>query len=111
MRTLARTPEPPYYVVIFVSLRTDQEPDEYRATAEHMLELATRQPGFLGVDSARSDGLGITVSYWSSESAIRAWKFHPEHGLAREQGRSVWYSGYSLRVARVERAYEFDAGS
>ena len=38
---------------------------------DRMVELATGQPGFLGVESARGpDGIGITVSYWSSLEAI-----------------------------------------
>lgn len=107
MTAFAATPEPPYYAVIFTSTVTD-DTDGYGAAAERMIELAREQPGFLGVESAsdRGDGgLGITVSYWDSEAAISAWKAHAEHGDTRETGRTRWYSGYELRVARVERAY------
>jgi len=45
--------------------------------AERMIELVSKQPEFLGVESVRgSDGFGITVSYWSSEEVIAAWKAH-----------------------------------
>jgi heme-degrading monooxygenase HmoA len=97
-------------VVIFASRRNENDPENYQKTAERMLHLAARQPGFLGVDSARSDGVGITVSYWSSEDAIGAWKSQAEHREARHKGRELWYSDYSLRVARVERAYDFQGG-
>lgn len=101
---IARTPEPPYYAAIFTSIRHPGD-DGYSRTAERMLELAARQPGFLGVESARGgDGLGITVSYWESEAAISAWKRHAEHAVAQEQGKSLWYEAYELRVARVERS-------
>ncbi|CAI8872345.1 ABM domain-containing protein [Pseudomonas sp. IT-P100] len=104
---MARTPEPPYYAVIFTSLRTDGD-QGYAEAAERMVELAREQPGFLGVESARGeDGLGITVSYWASEAAILAWKLHPEHSAIRERGRSTWYSACNTRVCRVERAYGF----
>lgn len=103
---IAATPEPPYYVVMFTSLRTDVE-EGYAEAAQRMLELAAQQPGFLGVESARSDGLGITLSYWQSEEAIRAWREHAEHRLVREQGRSTWYESFVTRVAKVERAYSF----
>jgi heme-degrading monooxygenase HmoA len=71
-----------------------------------MLELASQQPGFLGVESARSEsGLGITVSDWTSEEAIAAWKAHAEHQVAQANGQRVWYFDYQLRVAKVERDY------
>jgi heme-degrading monooxygenase HmoA len=101
----ASTPRPPYYAVIFTSLRTDGDAG-YGATADRMVELAAGQPGYLGIESVRgADGLGITVSYWESEAAIAAWRRHAEHTLAREQGRRAWYAHYELRVAKVERAY------
>ena len=102
---LASTPQPPYYAVIFTSLRTDVD-EGYGDMAARMVELAAGQPGFLGVESAR-DGLGITVSYWESPEAIRAWKAHAEHRLAQEHGRRQWYSAYRTRVCRVEREYGF----
>src|SRR5262245_52538007 len=103
--SIAQTPQPPYYAVIFTSLRTDSDRG-YGHMAERMVELATRQPGFLGVESARApDGLGITVAYWTSEDAIAAWKAHADHKIAQETGQRVWYSDYHLRVARVERGY------
>lgn len=101
----AQTPEPPYYAVIFTSQRTAGD-EGYGDMGERMVALAAQQPGFLGVESVRgADGVGITVSYWSSEEAIAAWRADAEHRLAREQGRSRWYAGFQVRVARVERAY------
>ncbi len=74
--------------------------------AERMIELAAQQPGFLGVESARdARGFGITVSYWSSQEAIVAWKAHLEHKPAQEAGKRVWYADYHLRIAKVEREY------
>ena len=102
---IANTPLPPYYAVIFTSLRTDVE-EGYGDTAERMVELASEQPGFLGVESARS-GLGITVSYWESLEAIRNWKRNAEHQIAQQQGREKWYSAYKTRICKVERDYGF----
>ena len=103
--SLARTPEPPYYAVIFTSQRTEGDRG-YGHMAERMLQLAAQQPGFLGVESVRgADGFGITVSYWTSEEAIAAWRNHLEHKPAQEAGKKVWYADYQLRVAKVERAY------
>jgi len=105
---IARTPAPPYYAVIFTSLRTEGDRG-YGEAATRMLALAREQPGFLGVESAREDGLGITVSYWESETAILAWKQQAEHCAVREQGRALWYSALQTRVCKVERAYSFNA--
>ena len=74
--------------------------------AERMLELATHQPGFIGVESVRgADGFGITVSYWVSREAIAAWKSNVEHLAAQEMGKHAWYEHYELKIAKVERAY------
>ena len=107
---IAATPKPPYYVVIFTSLRSEVDAG-YAKAAQRMLELAALQPGFLGVESARSDDLGITLSYWQSEEAIRAWREHAEHSAVREQGRADWYAAFTTRVAKVERAYTFSRPS
>jgi len=101
----ARTPEPPYYAVIFTSTRTGID-EGYQAVAERMVLLASQQPGFLGVESTRGgEGLGITVSYWTSLEAIAAWKAQGEHRLAQASGHGKWYQHFETRIARVERAY------
>jgi heme-degrading monooxygenase HmoA len=102
---LAKTPHPPYYAVIFTSLRTERD-NGYSQMADSMDALASQQPGFLGVESVRSaDGLGITVSYWESEEAIRNWKKNAEHKVAQELGKQIWYQSYMVRVAKIERNY------
>jgi heme-degrading monooxygenase HmoA len=106
---IGKTPQPPYYAVIFTSQRNAGD-DGYGAMAERMEELARRQPGFLAMDSVRGpDGIGITVGYWRDETSIRSWKQHVEHLHAQQQGRERWYRSYQIRVARVERAYGFEA--
>lgn len=103
---IARTPEPPYYAVIFTSRRNSADADGYAHMAEAMAALAARQPGYLGMESVRgADGAGITVSYWASEEAIRAWKRVAAHLEAQRAGRERWYADYTTRVARVERDY------
>jgi heme-degrading monooxygenase HmoA len=103
MESIAKTPEPPYYAVIFTSLRTAVD-DGYGAMATRMLELAAIQPGFLGVESAR-DGVGITVSYWTDLESIRNWKNNAEHQEAQRLGHQKWYAAFKTRIAKVERDY------
>ena len=60
----SKTPEPPYYAVIFTSQLSEDDAG-YEQMGKRMFELALEQPGCLGAESTRdSDGVGITVSYW-----------------------------------------------
>ena len=54
--------------------------------ADRMVELASSQPGFLGIESAREE-VDITVSYWADIESITAWKANVEHREAQEKGR------------------------
>lgn len=103
---IASTPMPPYYAVIFSSLRTSEN-EGYEVMSEQMVQLAAVQPGFLGVESAR-DGLGITVSYWASLESIQNWKQQADHLEAQQKGRSSWYRAYKTRICKVERDYGFE---
>lgn len=68
-----------------------------------MVELASQQKRFLGVESARDNELGITVSYWDSLNAIKNWKENSAHKVAQDRGKTEWYKNFSLRVCKVER--------
>lgn len=103
---IAKTPQPPYYAVIFTSIRTEGDKN-YNTTAQKMEELAELEDGYLGIESARNE-LGITVSYWKNLEAIKNWKLNMDHTEAREKGRSTWYSKFKVRICKVERDYEFE---
>lgn len=102
----AHLPEPPYYVVIFSSRRTEGD-NGYGNMAETMARLASEQPGYLGVESVRdADGFGITNSYWADREAFSM----EGRGFPRrrtEVRTRALVRGISGRVARVERAYGF----
>jgi len=70
-----------------------------------MLELPSRQTGFLGFETARQE-IKISVSYWSSLEAIKAWKENATHCQAQSRAK-VWYKAFRVRVCRVEREYGF----
>jgi heme-degrading monooxygenase HmoA len=95
----------PYYAVIFTNTRTEGD-HGYSDMAARMEALASRQPGYLGFESARS-GLGISISYWESLEAIARWKSDTAHLIAQEQGKARWYKWYKVRICKVEREYEF----
>lgn len=103
MPLLASTPKPPYYAVIFTSVRTVGD-NGYDEMANRMVELAEQQPGYLGAESAR-EGIGITVSYWSNLDAIKNWKANTEHLEAQKTGRMLWYESFKVRISKVERDY------
>lgn len=106
---IADLPLPPYYVVTFASQRTSGD-NGYGDMADRMAELAARQPGYLGVESARgSDGFGITNSFWTDENSIRDWKRDVDHLAAQMTGREKWYETYAVRIGRIERAYGYAA--
>ena len=109
MSLIAQTPEPPYYAVIFTSLRTSVG-DGYAEMAEKMLVLAAQQSGYLGVESARNE-VGITVSYWADLDSIKHWKANVDHLLAQQLGRETWYSAFKTRIAKVERDYGFNSAA
>lgn len=103
--SLAKTPPPPYYAVIFTSIKK-RNIDGYYAMSDRMVELVQQQKGFLGFESA-NETIGITVSYWKDEASILAWKSNIEHQAAQNKGIKQWYESYFLRVSKVERAYSF----
>jgi heme-degrading monooxygenase HmoA len=106
MPDFAPLPDPPYWAVIFTAQRTEGD-FGYEAMGDRMFEMAAKQPGYIGVESARTDaGLGITVSYWADEAALLNWKVVSEHMLAQKLGRERWYSYYTLRIAKIERHYD-----
>ena len=103
---IAKTPEPPYYAVIFSSVRTHGD-EGYSAMSDAMEELVKEQPGFLGFESARNE-IGITVSYWKDLDSIRNWRDNAEHTIARLTGRKKWYKSFKVRISKVERDYGFE---
>ncbi len=100
---ISNTPKPPYYAVIFTSVRTTVD-NGYVEMAERMVALAAQQDGFLGIESAR-ENVGITVSYWRDLESIKAWKKNAEHKEAQKTGRDLWYLNFKVRISKVEKDY------
>ncbi len=100
-------PSPPYYAVIFSSVRTDDD-EGYLQTVQHMMELGLKHPGCLGFESVNDGGTGISVSYWKDRDSIKSWKQVADHITAQEMGRKKWYKSYTTRIAKVEREYSYE---
>lgn len=103
---IAQTPKPPYYAVIFTSYLVENT-EEYQQISLELEQLAEKQNGFLGFEAAR-DGMGLFISYWKDEEAIREWKKEISHQIAQKRGREEWYEKFHVRIAKVERAYGFE---
>ena len=99
------TTKSPYYAVIFTSKKTDNEIG-YEEMSNNIESLAKKQPGFLGMDSARNE-IGITISYWSNLEGIKNWKENLQHQTAQKFGKETWYSEYHVRICKVEKEYSF----
>ena len=94
---IAQTPEPPYVAVVFTSLRTEGTTGTTVMSAR-MEELAARQPGYLGIESAR-DGLGITrvlLGRRGVRPGLEAGRGAPRR--AASAAGTTWYSDYRVRV-------------
>jgi heme-degrading monooxygenase HmoA len=102
---IASTPSPPYYAVIFTSIRTSID-EGYEEMANQMLNLAKQQDGYLGVETARNE-TGITISYWKDIDSIKRWKHQADHLVAQQLGVTKWYEAYKTRICLVERDYGF----
>jgi len=118
MNEIADTPKPPYYAVIFTSLRTEGDKG-YAETVQRIYALARQQPGFLGYEAARNasgnslgnssgnapvSANGISVSYWATLEAIAAWRNHPDHRAVQARADD-WYADSRIRISKVERSY------
>lgn len=104
---IAQTPEPPYYVAVFSSVRTEADEGYYQMNNALFDELS-KFPGFLGFESARENGCGITVSYWTDLQSLKNWRDLPMHQVAQGLGREKWYEGYKVRIGLIERDYGFE---
>lgn len=102
-------PELPYYAVIFTSTRTDVS-EGYLETNDLLMSKAVDYAGFLGQDAVREE-IGIAVPYWKTMADIHAWKNDMDHLVAKSKGKSMWYSQFRVRIAKVEMDYEFHSPS
>ena len=94
-----------YYAVIFTAEMADDVAG-YADMAQRMTQLVEQQPGYIGKHTSMEGNRELTISYWESLAAIKAWKAHPEHRTAQELGRSKWYADYQVQVTRIDRFYK-----
>ncbi len=99
-------------VIFSTKMRVDADLEEYNRWGERMYELVQQIPGFVSVTSySDPDGGEVTIARFASEEALAAWRTHPEHLLAQQLGRSIFYESYSIQVCTTIREYEFHQDS
>jgi heme-degrading monooxygenase HmoA len=95
-------------VTVFRSRLRSEGRDAYMEMAPRMSELARRMPGYRSHKSfTADDGERVTIVEFESEEAQQAWSRHPEHAQAKQQGRSTFYSEYSIQICSVLRESRF----
>ncbi|MGB7068467.1 MAG: antibiotic biosynthesis monooxygenase [Pyrinomonadaceae bacterium] len=107
MNQVSKTPAPPYYAVIFTSVRMPSV-DGYAVMAQRMAKLSSQQEGFLGMEHADNDDVSITICYWDTTDAIAKWKQNVEHRAAQAGGYEKWYKSFTVRICKVERDNTFE---
>ena len=74
MGSLAENLTPPYYTAVLNENKGGLKDAEHVAPTDEMVTIATRQPGFLGLETTRDKkGDKIMVSYWRDVDAIEGW--------------------------------------
>jgi heme-degrading monooxygenase HmoA len=88
-------------------------PAEGRAAEYFDLAAALKQDletieGFISIErfeSLATPGKFLSLSFWRSEDAVRAWRNLEAHRAAQASGRGGVFADYRLRVASVMRDY------
>jgi heme-degrading monooxygenase HmoA len=92
-----------YYAVIFSSEKTENLAG-YAEMDEQTMDLAQKQPGFLGYESVNSGNTGIFISYWKSMDAINNWRKNSTHLMAKAKA-DQWYKRYLSQICKVEHSH------
>jgi len=99
-------PSPPYFAVIFVSERSDDD-EGYQEMDDLMMEQAQQQPGYLGYSSAGDERGGIFISYWKDQESIDNWRRHSGH-LQAKANATRWYRYFHSLICEVKSQKEFE---
>jgi len=93
------------YAVIFASTKHNAN-EEYQKRDAQLMELAKKEPGFLGYETLANDDKSIFISYWESKEAVEFWRNNIKH-IQAKQDVSQWYSRYLSQICLVESSHEW----
>jgi heme-degrading monooxygenase HmoA len=99
-------------VIIFRNRLREGVETAYGEAAEGVYAIAEKMPGLLATkDFVAEDGERLSVIEFASAEHLEAWRTQPDHLRAQAEGRSRWYSEYSIQICDVVRSARFDAAS
>ncbi len=97
-------------MVIFRSRLSDGEEveNQYPPLGKRMLELAQSMPGFISYKNfSAPDGERVSIIEFDTQENLAAWHDHPEHLVAQQKGRDLFYDEFTVQVCSIERQYGF----
>jgi len=97
-------------VIFEVEPRAGHEQRYFEIAAE-LRPLLEQIEGFLSVErfeSLTTKGRYLSLSFWRDEDAVRRWRNQSTHRAGQQEGRSLVFDDYRLRVATVIRDYGLD---
>lgn len=81
---------------------------DYLDIAASLKPMLSQIDGFISIERFQSlsdpDKL-LSLSFWRDEQAIQQWRTLEAHRLAQQQGRTLIFKDYRLRIADVSRDY------
>ena len=100
-------------VILFRSrLRDGVDADAYNRHAEALYGIASTIPGFVSAEDFAGDGgRRLAVIAFQDDESLAAWRNHPVHRAAQQQGRDEYYESYTIQVCDLERESSFPARS
>jgi heme-degrading monooxygenase HmoA len=97
--------------VIFEVWPAQGRKDDYLTIAAMLRDDLVKIDGFLSVErfqSLNDPGKLLSLSFWSSEEAVKQWRNQTRHRAAQGKGRAGIFADYRLRIANVVRDYGLD---
>lgn len=75
MDTLVETLKPPFYAAVMREAPHQPEHGTAASAADELVSIASRQPGFLGLETTLDDqGRWIAISYWRDTDSFESWR-------------------------------------
>jgi heme-degrading monooxygenase HmoA len=108
IRLRVTAPEVGQVLTVFRSRLRADGVEAYAPHARRMSELARSMPGYVEHKAfTADDGERVTVVVFADEASHRAWRDHPEHRAAQQEGVRYYYDAYSIAVGEIDYASAF----